>query len=905
MRMMTPEQHPELDLFLELLELSEPARNTRLKEICTEDEALCRRLKALLRAEQASSTWFDGLSSTVMRSQLNELEDYWLRDSCLGSYRISHLIAQGGMGSVFLARRDDGQFERTVVIKIIPAGFDDESILERFANETSLLAELQHPNIAQLFDAGKTDDGRAYFVMEYVKGVLITEYCDEHRLTVDERLKLFVDLLQAIQFAHRHLVIHSDIKPSNVMVNDEHMVKLLDFGIAISTGTQAGGVPVAMDFSPAYITPEQKTGGALTTAVDIHQLGQLLFQLLTGEALSCSGIDLFSNPRDPLVSWARSAPDKLAEQARKCSTTARKLLRTYSGDLDAIVGKALSVVAEQRYDTADSFRRDILARWRHQPISARPLTWSYRGMKYLRRNRIWVAAVALVLMFSLLFAGFMAWQVHKTELERNKAIQVTDLLIDAFQVANPGQSPGREITASEILDRGLEKIQRTLLDQPDLQAALMTVIGRTYQNLGRYSEAEKVFQEALSVMRNANTDSPREVAKLLVLMAENDRLLGKLEDAKKLLFRALEIRRDEEFHAMAMSKLGRLYGLRGDFATARSYLEKSVRLQEKLLGKDHILYAQALNDLASVEFSEGKYGRAETLLREALSLRDRHLASSPISVYSPEYATNVNNLGLALFRQGKMVEAEKLFRRAVRLRKRIYLEPHIEQAQSLTNLGLLLNSRGKPDEALADLQEALAIRIKVLGENHMRVAEARNNLGLLLVSRERFEEARKEFETAFKIALGKNGVDDLSTATILNNLAQANYELGRYRAARSYYSQALNVRRRMLPAGHLYLSYSLVGLARTLAALHEPRQAADLAQEALQIRQSKLPQQHWLVGEAHLALAEAYVEGKEHHNAFTQAQAALKILRAAKGENHYLSRRAADVLSILQQPVSR
>ncbi len=901
MRMMTAEQHPELDLFLELLELSEPARNTRLQEICAEDEALCQRLKALLRAEQASSTWFDGLSSTVMRSQLNELEEYWLRDSCLGSYRISHLIAQGGMGSVFLAHRDDGQFKRTVVIKIVPAGFDDESILERFANETSLLAELQHPNIAQLFDAGKTDDGRAYFVMEYVKGVLITEYCDEHRLTVDERLKLFVDLLQAIQFAHRHLVIHSDIKPSNVMVNDEHMVKLLDFGIAISAGTHAGAPPTATDFSPAYITPEQKTGGALTTAVDIHQLGQLLFQLLTGEALSCSGIDLFSNPRDPLSTWARSAPDKLAEQARKCATTPKKLLRTYCGDLDAIVGKALAVLAEQRYDTADSFRQDILARWRHQPISARPLTWSYRGMKYLRRNRIWVAAVALVLTLSLLFAGFMAWQVHKTELERNKAIQVTDLLIDAFQVANPGQSPGREVTAREILDRGLARIRRTLLDQPDLQAALMTVIGRTYQNLGRYSEADKVFREALAIMRNANVDKPGDIAELLVMIAENDRLLGNLDEAEKQLIRALDIYKDEEFHARTLSRLGRLYGLRGDFTRARSYLEESVRLQEQLLGKDHILYAQALNDLASVEFSEGNYGRAEALLRQALSIRDRNLDASPASVYSPEYATNVNNLGLALFRQGKMAEAEKLFRRAVRLRKRIYLEPHIEQAQSLTNLGLLLDSRGKPDEALPYIREALAIRLKVLGENHMRVAEARNNLGLLLVSRERFEDARKEFEAAFKITLRKNGVDNLATATILNNLAQANYELGRYHAARSYYSQALKVRRQLLPAGHLYLSYSLVGLARTLAALHEPRKATDLAQEALQIRQSKLPQQHWLVGEAHLALAEAYVEGKEYQNALTQAQAALEILRAAKGENHYLARRAADLLSRLSQ----
>ncbi len=899
--MMIPEQQPELDLFLELLELPETARETRLQEICAEDEGLCQRLRELLRAEQASSTWLDGLSSVVMRNQLNELEDYWLRDSRLGNYRIRHLIAQGGMGSVFLARRDDGQFERTVVIKIMPAGFEDERILQRFANETSLLAELQHPNIAQLFDAGKTDDGRAYFVMEYVQGVVITEYCDEHRLTVDERLKLFVELLQAVQYAHRHLVIHSDIKPSNVMVNDDHMVKLLDFGIAVSARNHGGEPLTARDFSPAYITPEQKTGGALTTAVDIHQLGQLLFELLTGQAVSCSGIDLFSNPRDPLVSWARREPARLARQASRCSTSPAKLLRTYAGDLDAIVGKALATVAEQRYDTAESFRRDILARWKHQPVSARPLTWSYRGMKYLRRNRIWVVTIVSILVLSMLFAAFMAWQVQQTRRERNKALQVTDLLIDAFQVSNPGQAPGREVTAAEILDRGLARIRRGLLDQPDVRAALMTVIGRTYQNLGRYREAEKVFQEALAIRRNSGAAHSKEMAELLVLKAENARLLGNLEEARVMLGQALEMHPDEEFHARTLGKLGRILGLQGNFATARSRLEESVRLQAALRGKDDVLYAQALNDLASVEFSEGNYGRAEQLLREALDIRDRNLGAVPVSLYSPDYATNVNNLGLALFRQGKTEEAEHLFRRAVRLRKRIYLEPHIEQAQSLTNLGLLLDSRGKPDEALPHIREALAIRLKVLGNNHMRVAEARNNLGMLLMSQEQFGMARRQFEAALKITLDRNGVEHLSTATILNNLAQANLESHRYRAARVYYEEALGIRRRMLPSEHLYLSYSLVGLARTLAVLGEGERAGQLAGEALQIRRARLPENHWLVGEAYLALAEAHARMGQQETAGRYASLAWKMLSSTKGNEHYLSRKAGQLLMAAHQ----
>ena len=893
MQRMKVEPQVELDLFVELLELPEPAQRMRLQEIAGDDPDLGLRLEKLLETERQSTAWFSNLSSSILHNQLNELEDYWLRGKRLGSYRIDHLIAQGGMGSVFLAKRDDGQFERTVVIKIIPVGFDDESVRKRFANETSLLAQLQHPNIAQLFDAGETDDGRAYFVMEYVHGVLITHYCRQHSLGIEDRLQLFIKLLQAVQFAHKHLVIHSDIKPSNIMIDEERRVKLLDFGIAISTRAGTGTLP-ARGFSPTYVTPEQKSNTPLTTAVDIHQCGQLLFELLTGTPVSESGIDLHTQPLRPLTAWANANPEKLAAQAGQCSTSVRKLLQQFSGDLDAIAGKALAPAPEQRYDTAEAFRWDIIARWRNQPVSARPLTLGYRGLKYLRRNRVWVAAVTLVLLLSLMFGAFMTRQVHQTEKERNKALEVTDLLIDAFQVANPGETPGREVTAREILDNGLARIRQSLSDQPDLQAALMTVIGRTYQNLGRYTEAGNVFQEALTIRRNLAGKPTGEIAELLVFIAENKRLLGDLKEAQHLLNQAVAIRSDDAFRADVMGKLGRIAGLEGDFAHARSILEQALALQEKLHGRDHLLYAQALNDLASIEFSEGKYPRAETLLRQALTIRDNLLKTAPQSVFSPEYATNVNNLGLALYRQGKTAAAEKLFRRAIRLRERIYLQPHLEQAQSMTNLGLLLDSRGKTAEALPYIRKALAIRIQILGEHHMRIAEARNNLGMLLMSEEQFSEARKAFEAAFKTAIEINGVHHLSTATILNNLAQADLESGRYQAARVYYSQALKIRRDLLPAKHLYLSYSLIGLARTLRAMGDLPQAEALAREGLEIRLAKLPQDHWLVGEAHLALAEVLLEQqKALQEAADHAKTALRILQTSKGKNHYLTRRAA------------
>ncbi|BAO44947.1 hypothetical protein TBH_C2033 [Thiolapillus brandeum] len=835
-----------------------------------------------------------------MHNQLNELEDYWLRGRRLGSYRIDHLIAQGGMGSVFLAKRDDGQFERTVVIKIIPVGFDDESVRRRFANETSLLAQLQHPNIAQLFDAGETDDDRAYFVMEYVQGMVINRYCNENALKLDERLQLFLQLLHALQYAHRHLVIHSDIKPSNVMVDKEGRVKLLDFGIAVSTLAGTGTLP-ARGFSPVYVAPEQKSSAPLTTAVDIHQAGQLLFELLTGVPVSESGIDLGAVPLKPLTTWADTQPDTLAAQAQHCSTTARKLVQQFSGDLDAIVGKALAPAPEARYDTMDAFRQDIIARWRNQPVSARPLTLAYRGVKYLRRNRIWVAAVALVLMVSMLFGAFMTWQVHQTEKERNKALEVTDLLIDAFQVANPGETPGREVTAREILDSGLARVRQSLSHQPDLQATLLTVIGRTYQNLGRYPEAGEVFQEALATRKTMGANSSADIAELMVFIAENKRLLGDLTEAQNLLDQALAINKDKAFRADIMGKLGRIAGLQGDFSRARSILEQTLALQEELHGRNHLHYAQALNDLASIDFSEGKYGQAEKHLRQALAIRDKLLETAPQSLYSPEYATNVNNLGLALYRQGKATDAEQLFRRAIRLREHIYLHPHLEQAQSMTNLGLLLDSRGKTAEALPYIQKALDIRLQVLGERHMRIAEARNNLGMLLMSEQQFDAARETFEAAFKTAVEINGINHFSTATILNNLAQAELETGRYRAARTYYTQALEIRRQRLPAGHLYLSYSLVGLARTLTVLGKLEQAESLAREGLEIRRKKLPKNHWLVGEAHFALGEVLLRKQQHDAALTHAQTALKILRASKGNTHYLTQRAADLVSNIQR----
>jgi serine/threonine-protein kinase len=893
-------------LFLSVLEQPKSEREALLAEIYARDVEQCKAVKKLLVMADSASRFFDEFENELLETQLNELENYGSRGVLLGNYELLHLIAQGGMGAVFMARRADGQFERMVVIKMLPMDLQDEELQKRFKSERKLLANLQHSNIAQLFDAGITDDGRAYFVMEYVSGQSITDYCHSHRLSIMQRLSLFQELLAAVQYAHQNLVVHQDIKPSNVMVDDGGHVKLLDFGIASTLSEVNSETPEGLhDFSRTYAAPEQLQGKAITTATDTHQLGQLLFELLTGIAPSSMGLATVKQNQQVLLQWwdasFRRDAQRLNAWALSCGESPSSLRKCFSGDLDAIVSHALQAEPSCRYVQVSLMVRDIQAMRSNYPVSVRKPTAVYRTGRLVRRNRLLSAGVLLLVLVLVAFSAVTYWQEKRTAQERDRAVKVMDLLVDIFDTTSPTNSPGEDLSATEILERGAEKLPQKLAGEPDIQADLLEVIGRAQQNLGKYRQAQNVFDLALAISDKALIRSNTENARLLLLMAENDRLLNNLDVAERKVRRAMELLRNQNsdqypHFAEAMGKLGRIKVLQGKLGEARDLLQQTAELELKQHGKRHVAYPQALNDLASVSFAEGDFSQAEILLRESLEIREALLDDPVHRNLNTDYATNINNLGLALFRQGKLQAAEPLFRKAIKLRQKIYLRPHPEQAQSLTNLGLLLNAQGRVDEALPVLRRALEIRLEAFGAKHMRVAEAQNNLGMLYLSNAQFEDALSMYRSAAVIVEHTFGQEHSTMATVLNNMAQSNLELGNYELALTEYSRSLEIRKKTLPAEHLFLSYSQVGLGRALTATGKFEKALVYLQQGLALREKKLPPDHWLIGEAQFALAEALEGVSRKKEAQKLARSALRILKEKKGAEHYFTKRVAAFL---------
>lgn len=893
-------------IFLEALARAEEDREAFVKAACGSDEAVCAAVLRLMRHAVSAAEFFDEFENDLLERQANELEEHDTRGVRLGNYELIHLIAQGGMGSVFLARRADGQFERHVVVKMLPLGFDSGALRERFSKEQQILANLQHPHIAQLHDAGVTPDGRSYFIMEYVRGSTITAYCTEHKLAIRRRLDLFLELLGAVQFAHQHLVVHQDIKPSNVMVDEGGKVKLLDFGIARTlVSEQTANAPGKGDYSRSHATPEQLAGEPVSIASDTHQLGQLLFELLTDVSPSQAGLSFVQPGQKVLSDWINATEAEVEEQwAVNRGSPPTSPDKALTADMDAIVSQALMKDADQRYASVQDFAQDILDMLEHRPVIVRKGGKAYLLGKMLYRNRLVIGAVAVLLLGTLVFAGFMARQSQQTEKQRDKALAVTDLLVEMFDIANPKNTPGPLPTIAEVLSEGSERIANRLAGQHEVQADLLEVIGRTQQSLGEYAEAQKTFNSALSIQEKTGKESSPETAGLLLYLGDNTRLLGNYGDAEKILRKALQHLHhasgdQRQLIADAQGKLGRVLVLQGKYQQAREYLTRAIDLQLAVSGENNLAHAQALNDLAAIGFAEGKYAEVEGILRQALNIREQQGPEDRERNLDPDYATNLNNLGLALFRQGKLKEAEPLFRRAVAQRQKIYVKPHAEQAQSLTSLGLLLDAQGHTEEAANYLQQALVIRKQVFGDDHMHVAESLNNLGMLHLSNARFAQALDLYREALQITIRRLGKEHGATAIVLNNMGQANLELGDAGLALEQYERSLEIRKKTLPAGHLFLSYSQIGLGRTLTALGKYSEAIGHLKKGLALREGKLPEGHWLIGEGRLALGEALLAQGNGQAARLLLTSARDILTREKGKDHYLSRKAEALLSRL------
>lgn len=779
----------------------------------------------------------------------------------IGPYRVIELLGCGGMGHVYLAEQRE-PIERRVALKLLRVSLIDSEARRRFVAERRAMARLDHPNVGKILDAGTTPDGTPYLAMERIDGEPITDYCDRRELPVADRLRLFAQVCRGVDHAHGKLLLHRDVKPSNVLVAEvdgEPVPKLIDFGIAkILDASASGGLTLHQLLgTPRYMSPEALglsrpgDGGPgadgpadLDTRSDVFSLGVLLHELLTGSApWEGDGVSLADvlqrrtrdEPRRPSAAFTGRLEPARVEAARRRGATAPVLARHLRGDLDWIVLRAVAADPAERYGSAAELAADVERHLADRPVEARPPSRAYVLRKALRRHRGAALAAGLVLAaLTLGIAGTSLASLRARRAEeharaeaaaaeeaRIEAERVVDFLTGIFAasgVESPETTrPPTEMTALEMLDRGAERVERDLDEQPRVQARLALTIGTVYQQLGLYDRSLEQIDRAVAVIDRLDPPEPRLRARALGVLASTYLRQARTEEAGRVIEQALEIvagsedRADRTLAAGLSSKLGRQRRMAGDFEAAEEAQRRAAALHLELDGPD-----------------------------------------------SSNAASDLSNLGHTFFVQQRWADAEEQFRRSLEILRRTLPPGHARLAVATDNLAAAVASQGRLEEAAPIFAEALAEKRRLLGDEHPSVADNLNNLGVLERDLGRLERSEAYHREALAIRERQLGPDHPATAWSLDNLARTLTDLGRAPEALALQTRALSIRERHHGPDHLEVRRSLAHLADLALTRGEPAAARPLAERALAISRARLAPGDEQIGDDSMRLGEAF-----------------------------------------------
>lgn len=790
------------ELLLAALELSADERPAFLARSCAGDAALEAEVLSLLAALERAGDFLEApLFPRIADGTQAGLEtdgeggEEALVGLTLGSYRLEQEVGRGGMSIVYRASRVDSQYRQTVAVKLIKPGMDSSAVLRRFRAERQILANLLHPNVARLIDAGHTPKARPYLVMEFIEGRPIDRYCRDEGLSARERLQLFVQVCGAVQFAHSHLVVHRDLKPANILVTSDGTPKLLDFGVAKLLApedfehtveeTQPGMRPM----TPRYAAPEQRSGAPVTTATDVYALGLLLHLLLVGRL-----------PGEERAGEVEKE-DRLPEELRD------------------VISLALREEPGSRFGSVAQLAADVERFLDGRPVLARRQTTWYRLSKLLRRHRAVAAAAALAFVSSTALSIGLAVQVRRTqealassEVERHRAENTADFLYRVFESADPKNHRGEEITARELLDRGAERIEG-LAREPVVQAAALDTLGRVYGELAVFDRAKSLLERGL-------------------------------------LLRREQLGNDHLDVASSLAHLGRVLQKTAEYARAAELQQEALELRRRALGSRHLLVAESLVDVAGVHWHRGNYDQVEEPLLEALEIRRQELGED-----HPLVASIWNELANLASVRGGPAAAEKPYRRALEISRRALGPDHPQVASLLNNLASCLAALGRHPEAFETYREALEVRLRLLGPDHPDVATVQHNMASCLIRLGRLGEAEDLLQKALATRRVIFGDVHPAIAANLTQLAGLHHARGDLRRAAEVYRQGLGVADRLFPKGHPALAEPLLRFGQILLELGEANEARDPIRRAYELSRQHLPADSPLVLEAAAAWA--------------------------------------------------
>jgi eukaryotic-like serine/threonine-protein kinase len=776
-----------------------------IRDACATDNEL---YASAMHELESRQHWFGDPAGAPQEAGEEPVRD--LAGERVGPYRIVRSLGSGGMGEVFLAERADEQFQQQVAIKLVRRGLLSRHVQGRLKLERQILATLDHPNIARLFDGGTTPDGTPYIVMEYVDGEPIDLYCDARQLTIEQRLRVFQVVCSAVHRAHQNLIVHRDLKPSNILVTREGTPKLLDFGIAKMLDDRQMMHTLAVTqadyrvLTPYHASPEQIRGDPITTASDIYVLGVLLYELLCGFKPFVLKGNRLGDMERAICEETPLAPSTVVPQqgdatevARLRGTSVSRLRRQLAGDLDNIVLMAMRKEPERRYSSVEQFASDIDRCLQGMPVLARADAWTYRTGKFVARHRL---VTALAAAFVVLLTGFslttylqskriaLERDVAEAERSRAEAAQqraeaVLQYMTESFQLADPSQARGREITAREILDHNATRIRKELQSQPEFQATLLDTIGTVYLSLDLPAEAQPLIEQGLAVRRKLFGEQHPDVARSLY-------------------------------------SLNRVYEKRGDLKTAEALAVDGLSINTLIKGADSLEAAGSLCRLGVIQHAKGELAQAQRQFEECLRIRVARLGRQHEQITIP-----LDNLARLAQERRDFAAAERLYRDAIEIDLRNQRQGHPQYIRHLHNLATALHEKGDKDEAEPLYRRSVALFHEVLGPEHSETIQATGNLGRLLMDRGQLVEAQQAYETALTASRKVHPEPHVDVGYNLVNLGKLAFKTGQYPQAAQRFREALEIYRATLPSGHGYTAVAYTMLGRTLLELKQPREA--------------------------------------------------------------------------------
>jgi len=806
-------------LFHETADLSPAEQDALLAEASGADAELAEEVRAMLREDRRLASVLDRGVAEMAHDVLASSDPSQFRGRDFGPYRLIRLLGEGGMGLVYLAERKD--LGTQVAIKILRDAWLSPTRRERFSAEQRMLAQLNHPSIARLYDADALLDGTPWFSMEYVEGVPITEYCALHNCPVELRLQLFRAVCEAVQYAHSEAVIHRDLKPSNILVKQAGTIRLLDFGIAKQLESLDKPVKQTMTglrlMTPAYAAPEQIRGDRVGIHTDVYSLGVILFELLTGQ-LPYDLSDLSPAEAASIIAdhepGKPSASAQLSQQAHGISDMSKSAW----ADLDVLCLTAIHKDPARRYRSAEALIRDIDHYLHAEPLEARPDSFSYRLGKFVQRNRrsVTLAVATLVVMVGMLsfFTVRLAKARNAALAEAARTERIQKFMLNLFDGGDQQVGPSDSLKVVTLLDRGLLEA-KTLNNDPKIQGELYQNLGDIYEKLGKFDQADSLLRTALEQRKSVfGAENPATAETLVELGLLRD-AQGKYEDAERFVRQGLAIDKQKlpgshPSVARATSALGKVLEDRGAYDAAIQVLQEAVRLQSAHGGSKTDL-AESLTELANSHFYSGHYAASEALNQQVLTM-DRQLYGDR----HPHVADDLINLGAIQYDLGHYPEAERFDRQALEITQSFYGQNHPATASALTILGRTLVSESKNDEAAGLLKGALLIEEQIYGKVHPRVAGTLNELGKISQQQGRLDEAEADFRRMADIYRSVYAGKHYYIGIALSNLAGVFIERKDYGAAEKLFREALQIYSQTLPADHLNVGIARVRLGRAL-----------------------------------------------------------------------------------------